>query len=509
MSDIIKVKKKNEVFIQIECEPSIAYELSDFFTFFTPGYRFMPAFKNKLWDGKIRLFDTRLKTLYGGLLEYLHEFAEVRNVTIEYVDDAYYGRPDCQAYLDLDAVSAFAESLQLYAHGKAIVPRDYQLEAIHHALVHYRSLLLSPTASGKSLIIYVLIRYFLEENANKKILLIVPTTSLVEQMFTDFKDYATLDESWNNEAECHRIYSGKEKMDIRSRVVITTWQSIYKMRPEWFEPYGMVIGDEAHTFKAKSLSSIMEKLRDAKYRIGTTGTLDGTQTHKLVLEGLFGPVHRVTTTKELMDSNALAQLSIDVLLMKYSDIECQGAKQLDYQQEIDFIVSHAARNRFIRNLALAQTGNTLILYNYVEKHGKPLYAMINEKLNELPRRTRQLFFVSGSVETDERERIRALTEKEKDAIIVASMGTFSTGINIRNLHNIIFASPSKSQIRILQSIGRGLRKSDDGRATKVFDIADDLHWKKNRNYTLNHAAERIKLYSSEKFDYNIYEVPLS
>ena len=253
----------------------------------------------------------------------------------------------------------------------------------------------------------------------------------------------------------------------------------------------------------------MEKLRDAKYRIGTTGTLDGTQTHKLVLEGLFGPVHRVTTTKELMDSNALAQLSIDVLLMKYNDLECQTAKHFDYQQEIDFIVAHEARNRFIRNLAIAQTGNTLILYNYVEKHGKPLYALIDAKLNEFPRRTRQLFFVSGAVETDERERIRAITEKEKDAIIVASMGTFSTGINIRNLHNIIFASPSKSQIRILQSIGRGLRKSDDGRATKVFDIADDLHWKKNRNYTLDHAAERIKLYSSEKFDYKIHEVPLT
>ena len=508
MSEIIKVKKKNEVFVTVEASPSTCYELSDFFTFFVPGYKFMPAYKNKLWDGKIRLFDSRLKTLYGGLIEYLHEFAETRNCVLEYEDDAYYGRPDAQGYIELEQVQEYAETLKLYAHGKAITPRDYQLEAIHHALTHYRAMLLSPTASGKSLIIYILIRWFLEENPSKRALLIVPTTSLVEQMFTDFKDYSTLDENWNNDVECHRIYSGKEKLDIRSRVVITTWQSIYKMRPEWFAPYGMVIGDEAHNFKAKSLSSIMEKLRDAKYRIGTTGTLDGTQTHKLVLEGLFGPVKKVITTKELMDSDALAQLSIDVLLLKYADEYCQQVKKLDYQGEIDFIVQHAPRNKFIRNLAIAQTGNTLILYNYVEKHGKPLYAAIDEKLNELPRRTRQLFFVSGSVETDERERIRAITEKEKDAIIVASMGTFSTGINIRNLHNIIFASPSKSQIRILQSIGRGLRKSDDGRATKVYDIADDLHWKKNRNYTLDHAGERIKLYASEKFNYKIFEVPV-
>jgi superfamily II DNA or RNA helicase len=508
MADVIRIKKKNEVFVTVDCDPSIQNELTDFFTFMVPGAKFMPAFKNKLWDGKIRLYDRRLKTLYGGLIEYLHEFAETRSCELEFVDDDYYGRPDAQAFLELDQVRDFVSTLNLYAHGKAIEPRDYQLEAIHHALVHYRAMLLSPTASGKSLIIYVLIRWFLEENPGKKVLLIVPTTSLVEQMFNDFKDYSTLDESWNNEEACHRIYSGKEKQNINSRVVITTWQSIYKMHATWFEPYGMVVGDEAHNFKAKSLASILEKMYDAKYRIGTTGTLDGTQTHKLVLEGLFGPVHRVTTTKALMDSDALAQLSIDVLLMKYDDLTCQAAKQFDYQQEIDFIVGNEDRNRFIRNLAIAQDGNCLILYNYVEKHGKPLYDAIDAKLNEFPRRTRKLFFVSGEVDTNERERIREITEKEKGAIIVASMGTFSTGINIRNLHVIIFASPSKSQIRVLQSIGRGLRKSDDGRATKVYDIADDLHWKKNRNYTLDHAAERIKLYASEKFEYKIHEVKL-
>ena len=509
MPDVLKVKKKNEVFITVECDPGVAYELSDFFTFFVPGYKFMPSYKNKFWDGKVRLYNSRDKTLYAGLLSYLHEFAEVRQCTIEYEFDEYYGYANSQSNITLEQVTEFANSLNLFSRDKAITPRDYQLEAVHHALLNYRALLLSPTASGKSLIIYILIRAFLEENPGKRVLLIVPTTSLVAQMSTDFKDYSTLDtEQWNNDAECYLIYGGKEKMNINARVVISTWQSIYKMRPEWFEPYGMVIGDEAHNFKAKSLTSILDKLRDAKYRIGTTGTLDGTQTHKLVLEGMFGPVYKVTTTKALMDSDTLAQLSIDVLLLKYEEAYCQAAKCFDYQAEIDFIVGHTPRNKFIRNLAIAQTGNTLILYNYVEKHGKPLYDLIDAKLNELPRRTRKLFFVSGGVDTDAREEIRALTEKENDAIIVASLGTFSTGINIRNLHVLIFASPSKSQIRVLQSIGRGLRKSDNGKATKVFDIADDLHWKKNRNYTLDHAAARVKLYGSEKFNFKIHEVPL-
>ena len=389
---------------------------------------------------------------------------------------------------------------------RSIAPRDYQMEAIYRTLIDQKRLLLSPTASGKSLIIYTLIRWFLSRN-DSRVLLVVPTTSLVEQMYSDFADYSKNDPTWDNTVSCHRIYSGKEKINIDQRVIITTWQSIYKMPSSWFAPYGMVIGDEAHNFKAKSLAAIMEKLVHAVYRIGTTGTLDGTQTHKLVLEGLFGPVYQVTTTRALMDSDTLAKLKLDVLLLKYGDEYCKIVNKMDYQEEIDFIVTHAPRNKFIRNLALAQEGNTLVLYNYVEKHGKPLYDMIKAKLQEQGSE-RKLFFVSGGVETDERERIRAITEGEKDAIIVASMGTFSTGINIRNLHNIVFASPSKSQIRVLQSIGRGLRKSDNGVPTRVFDVADDLHWKKSRNYTLDHAAERVKIYGKERFDHEIHEVKL-
>jgi superfamily II DNA or RNA helicase len=244
----------------------------------------------------------------------------------------------------------------------------------------------------------------------------------------------------------------------------------------------------------------MEKCTEAEYRIGTTGTLDGTQTHQLVLEGLFGPVHKVTTTKELMDKDTLAKLSIDVILLKYKDEFCRENRK--YQDELDFIVGYEPRNDFITELALRLKGNTLVLFNYVEKHGKPLHNLLKEKIDD----KRKLFYVSGETDVDTREQTRAITEKEDDAIIVASIGTFSTGINIRKLHNIVFASPSKSQIRVLQSIGRGLRKSPDGRNTKVFDIADDLHWKSRKNYTLNHAAERIKIYSKEKFDYNLNDI---
>ena len=493
------IKKLNEAFMSIECEPSVERELSEHFCFFVPGYKFMPAYRNRMWDGKIRLFDQRKKTLYTGLFKYLKEFCEIRDYNI--VTDGLVDET-----LDHD-IDTFLEDVDLTAGGNKIIPRDYQINALKKALTETKSLLLSPTASGKSLIIYLAIRYYLEFY-NKRILIIVPTTSLVEQMYSDFADYSTKD-GWNVEDHCHKIYSGREKFDINQRVIISTWQSVYKLPQPWFQEFGMVIGDEAHNFKAKSLTTLMEKCTQAQYRIGTTGTLDGTQTHQLVLEGLFGPVFKVTTTKELMDSNDLSQLKIKICLLKYKDEICKMMSGQKYQDELDFIVKYPDRNTFISQLALetCREGNTLLLFQYVEKHGKPLYALLEEKMSNTKGK-RKLFYVSGETDVDTREQIRAITEKENDAIIVASIGTFSTGINIKRLHNIIFASPSKSQIRVLQSIGRGLRKSNDGLDTNVYDIADDLHWKARKNYTLQHAAERIKIYSKEKFNYKLFDYNL-
>ena len=495
--DTVTIQKKNEVFLNVQCDPSIEMELSEHFQFFVPGYKFMPAYRNRMWDGKIRLYDSRKKLLYTGLHKYLREFCDVRDYNLEVIDSPAYGALQSALSPDIDGLLS---QMSLSVNGADIIPRPYQLEGLSHTLSQEKSLLLSPTASGKSLIIYLAIRYFLDVFEGN-VLLIVPTTSLVEQMYSDFGDYSSKD-TWPHADNCHRIYSGREKHNVNQRVIISTWQSVYKLPQSWFAGFGMVIGDEAHNFKAKSLTSILEKCTEAKYRIGTTGTLDGTQTHQLVLEGLFGPVYQVTTTKELMDNDDLSQLDINILILKYKEEYCKQIVKEKYQQELDFIVRYEPRNNFISNLALDQKGNTLILFNYVDKHGKPLHTLLQ---NKMPK-DRKLFYVSGETDVDTRESVREITEKEKDAIIVASIGTFSTGINIRNLHNIIFASPSKSQIRVLQSIGRGLRKSEDGQDTKIYDIADDLHWKNQKNYTLQHAAERIKIYSKERFNYKMFDI---
>ena len=208
--DIIKIKKKNEVFVTIECDSGVAYELSDFFTFFVPGYKFMPAYRNKCWDGKIRLFDTRNHTLYAGLVPYVKEFAEAREAVVEYVDDAQYGRMDAENFIEESKLSDFISGLNLHAHTERIEPRDYQIDAVLRALRHSRALLLSPTASGKSLIIYILIRWFLAHSVGK-ILLVVPTTSLCRQMESDFADYAAHDPDWTAKDNIGVIMGGLDK----------------------------------------------------------------------------------------------------------------------------------------------------------------------------------------------------------------------------------------------------------------------------------------------------------
>ena len=491
----VKVQLNNYSMLGVDVDSGVAAELSDYFSFYVPGYRFMPAYKNKVWDGKIRLFNRMTGELNAGLYVYLHRFCSERNYDI-LVEKSKYGLPgQIEPLVDLDS---FFENNEF-----PFQPYDYQLSAMKTALERQRAILLSPTGSGKSYIIHLCAQYWLKYLTDGmrypeagRVLVVVPTTSLVEQMYNDFVDYG-YDGS-------HRIYSGKDRNNINSAVVISTWQSIYKMPQKWFRQFGMVIGDECHGFKSKSLSSIMNKAELAKYKIGCTGTLDGTQTHKLVLEGLFGPVHQVTTTKKLQDDETLAPLNISVLALTYSEKTRRDAKDYTYQDEIDFLISHEKRNRFIRNLAIDQKGNTLVLFQRVANHGKILFDLIDTKAEE----GRKVFFVSGQTETSDREAIRKIVEKQYGAIIVASLGTFSTGINIRNLHNIIFASPSKSQIKVLQSIGRGLRKADDGSDTRLFDIADDLRWKKRNNYTLSHSQERIRIYEQEQFNFKRYEIGL-
>jgi len=482
----VRIEKFNEVYLRIKCETSIAKELSEFFKFEVPNARFMPSVRNRMWSGYIHLFSPATGKIYVGLFPYVKKFCEEQGYEVEVVENEFYGWPDVDHNVPKSQIKQFVNRIS-----KGIDVRNYQIEAIQHIINSDRGIILSPTGSGKSFIIYALVRYYVDKFDNDKILIIVPTTSLVEQMFTDFSDYG-----WFPEHHCHKLYAGLNKETDRE-VVISTWQSIYQMPKSWFKQFGAAIVDECHLAKAKSLTGIMQKLHDCKYRIGTTGTLDGAEIHQLVLEGLFGRCEQVTTTSELIESKHLSNLHIRCLVLEHPK---EKRQRRPYDTELDFLSLDEARNSFIAKLVNYETGNTLVLCRYITQLDK-----IIDNLNDS---NRPIYKVFGKTPVDDREEIRRLVEEGENVIVIASYGVFSTGINIKRLHNIVFGSPYKSQIKVLQSIGRGLRVADDKQQLNVFDIIDDLSYNGKDNYTLKHFGERINIYNEQGFDYDIIPVKL-
>ncbi len=488
LPNTIYISKLNEVYLQVHAELGIIRELIEYFSFEVPGFRYMPAFKTGFWDGKIRLFDNKNK-LYVGLLDELIGFAK----TQEYTTISSLESEAQEPQFDPNSILSYLTSIPLSSRGEDITARDYQLESVIHCLQTKRAILLAATASGKSSILYLLTRYYLD-HFEDNIILIVPTVGLVRQMYTDFEDYSEKN-GWSVEDNVHQIYSGKEK-NTNKRLTITTWQSIYKMPKEWFDNFGMVMVDECHSAAAKSLTGILEKMTKTPYRIATTGTLQDTKCHLLTIQGLFGPVKKVITTKQLMDRNMASQLKINCIMLEYSEEICRIAKNsADYQAEYDFLISHKPRNEFIARLACKCPDNTLVLFKN-EEHGKILYDLIKKRAGD-----RKVYFINGKINPEDREKIRKLCETEIGSILVASYGTFSVGSNLRNIYDVIFGSPTKSRIRNLQSIGRGLRPGDRGNLVRLHDIADNLRYKQYMNFSLKHYLYRISLYAEQEFHF--------
>ena len=515
---------QNQHLIKVLCEDSVAYELRDHFCFDVPNAKHSPKFRARLWDGKIRLFNARSRTLPKGLVHKLEEFAKEREYTFSYPD-----RPEPDVIDPADMVRRI---------NPAIPPRDYQLDAYREAFENKRRVIISPTGSGKSLIIYMLTASILGfdstikkdgpkpeikmisgkwvtippkvvQTNGKKGIIVVPTINLVNQMYGDFTDYSVYNK-FNVEDNIHCVHSGADPR-TKKPLIISTWQSLYNLPDDFFNDIDFIIGDECHLFTATSLNSIMEKSKKASIRVGFTGTLDGTKINKLVLEGLFGPVYQNTTTKQLTEEKYLAEQDVRIIVLKHPPSVCEEffkkmapSSALTYQNELQLITNSERRNNFITNLTVAQDGNTLVLFRLVE-HGKVLLDLLNKKLNG---ETRKVFFIYGKTDAEYRNEIRAITEKETNAIILASVGVFSTGANIKNLHNVILASPTKSKIRNLQSIGRVLRITDTKKTAKIYDLADDLRHKRKENYTLKHLKERLKVYKEEKFAFKLYNVDL-
>lgn len=478
---IINIENINESHVRLNCELGILREIANRFTFRADNFMFHPRYKAGVWDGFIRPINQKNGFCPKGLVPKV----------INYIKDNGY------SYTLDESFERFKENIEINLNelNLPFEPHKHQMEAVELFAKKKRQVILSATGSGKSLIVFMIIRILLKQvYENQKILIIVPSISLVTQMFNDFIDYSAVSK-WDTNANVHSIMAGVKK-DSDKKIYLSTWQSLQNIKDNtYFEKFGAVIVDECHGASASVLSSLMEKCTNAFYRIGVSGTLSGSKIDETALIGHFGPITRVSSTSDLINKNILSQLKIAIIRLKYPEAICDSLKHTDYTGEMDWLVKCQQRNEFICNIANTLNGNTLILVQFVEKHGKQLEVMLNKICSN-----KKVFFVYGNTEADDRENVRKIAEKHSDVIILASYQVFSTGVNIKNLPNIILASSTKSVIRLLQSIGRGLRKHDDKEVCTIIDITDDLRGKRKKaNYTLSHCMERIEIYQKENF----------
>lgn len=485
MTSDIFLTKINESYIRVVCGAGIAQEISDHFTFDVPNAKFMPSYGKGMgsWDGKIRLLDRRNNTMLAGLAPRIVQWAKKNQYTIA-VDDNLRTAEE----FSLIEAEEFIRALNLPAHFDV---RDYQVRTLALAVRYKRKVILSPTASGKSLSAYLITRYF-----RKKTLIIVPTKSLVRQMIGDFADYGYPD-------YIHGVMGGEERENLEADIIVSTWQSAVKMSNAYLSQFGVVIGDEAHIYTAKEIGSLLTRMSQTTIRVGMSGTLDGSKVHELQLEGHFGTVDRVATTKELQERDILADLFIKIITFEHPEERRKRMASAEFEDEVKEIIGCEARNRFIRNLALSLKGNTLILYARVDTHGEIIYNMLKEKAPD-----REVYYVHGGTHVDDREELRQIMEERTGVIGVTSFGTFQAGVNIKNINNIIIAFGTKSVVRLLQSIGRELRRSKTKTFAKLFDLADDMSWKNKQNHTLRHLGERIKIYTNEEFPFEFFSITL-
>ena len=493
MSDSVHLQYINDAYVRVRADPSILMELSERLTFFKENYKFDPKYKARVWDGKIRLVNRLTGVVYAGLAHRIMKFCKDNDYEFSFDDELMY---------DNVSVNEVKEHLLSLNLPEWLEIRDYQVESIVKCLRSRRRTLLSPTSSGKSFMIYAISQWY-----KKKTLVIVPTTGLVSQMKSDI-------ESYGFKGEIHVSTDGLLKdNDIPADMVITTWQSLdngkKKMPKQWFDQFKVVFGDEAHGAKATTLIKIFTAMENTPYRFGTTGTLPPNSLAIHTIEGLFGPQYQSTTTRELIDQGYASELKIKCIVMKYPEevrkefhkgTPIKGStkrKYKTYQEEIDFIVGYEPRNQFIKNLTLSLEGNKLVFFR-LQDHGAILLAQFDGLAN--------VFYIDGTIK--DRESIRKAIEDEENAILLASLGTTSTGVSINKLHHMIATHPSKAKIKLLQSIGRMLRQHEDKVEAVMYDLVDDISYGVKKNFTLKHFEERADIYDAEQFEYKIYNVRL-
>lgn len=465
-------------------------ELKEYFTRFAPNFYFHPAFKAKRWDGKISFF-LQGGLLPIGLLNHVFKFCERFGYETELdFDSSDFGDDE----ITKEFVVEFSK--ELLKETKYDL-RDYQLKAAIKALRNKRGIAEMATGSGKSISIYTITRYL--QMSHKKILILVPSISLVEQIYSDFISYG-----WYDIADyCCKLY-GNGKLDNSKQILISTWQSLFRKDSEFFEQYDALLIDEAHKSKANSIRDIAIKCSNASYRIGFTGTLPEHETERMLIDGYIGPVLCTVKSDELIQKGILSKININAVVCSYPD---KFRIQREYQDEVNFIIQYKKRNRVLSHIfkRIKPGENTLILASRIE-HLKDIERYLKKNMQN-----HTIDVIYGEVDAKDREEIRVSIDNQGDSIILGTYATMSTGINIKKIHHVIFFSSYKSKITILQSIGRGLRTHSSKEKMILWDVVDDLSIGdqiKDLNYGMLHFKHRYEYYKEQKFPMKIENLKL-
>lgn len=495
----------NTVMRVVASSQSLYEELYNFLSFEVEGAKYNPRVRNKVWDGTIHLMDRSGKT-WVGLKEQIERFAkELGGVQV-----VVHPFKDFNPWQTTEPnVAKMKRIVDEFKRITGWEPRIYQVKSWYRAIKNRRYTLVSPTGSGKSLIIYFILKYLCCDPSSKQTgIVIVPTTSLVLQMKADLIKYGY------PEDQIQILKQGESKeLFPTTSVLISTWQSLILQPKVFLNKFEVCICDEVHKAKSKSLIKIVSNMLNASVRVGMTGSLDDITANRMTIEGLFGPIVQYVTIEQLMAQGVLADLKVHTMVLQYPEKEktafretqmdlnrlqkLSGVKKIKpvlYNNEIEYLIMHANRRAYIRELIGSMRGNTLVLFDRVSMDGVKLYKTMKQEYPD-----RQIYIVHGGIKAEEREEIRNTVINSNNALIIASTSTFSTGIDIPNLNNAISIAPTKSVIRVLQSIGRTLRVCKGKTSADWYDIVDDLSTGPFVNFALKHAMERKRIYDREHF----------
>ena len=446
------------------------HDMKEEFALHVPNYYWMGKFKAGMWDGKSHFITEASLIPYGLLLDFIRVSKKLF--------------PEVKIYPDKGVKNLFKGDEMDISYNLSLYPRPYQKEAIEICIKRSKGIIRSATASGKSLVISYII-YNLMKNRNKtnvkKCLIIVPSTSLVEQFRTDMIKYGL------PEKMIGRVYTGHKDWD--KHIVISTWQSL-KNNHNKLSQFHCVIGDECHQVKAHELKKIFSKLK-CQYRFGFTGTMPDHLTNQYNIKAFLGPILKEYPSGFLAEEGYISKCNVKVLRIPYPD----GTITNSYKGIKDECFSNKRRLDLISRIVDKIEDNILILVSYIYE-GEKLEKLINRRTNK------EVVFLSGRDKTEVREEWRQKIIKSDNIALIATYGIYQQGINIPNLKYAMLASPTKAKIRTLQSIGRTLRLHENKKdGSVIFDIVDDV------KFLNKHGEKRIQYYEIEGFnikekDYN-------